>query len=67
MHALNLSADQDFWSDLYCGRTIATYRHHDQWLVYVDHLQLNKAFATAQDAVVWLMMHVDCYDRRRAA
>jgi hypothetical protein len=65
MRALKLSQDQNFWSDTYCGRTIAIFKHHDQWLVYLDHLQLNKAFATPEDAVVWLMMRVDYHGSSR--
>jgi len=65
MHALK-QADE-FWSDSYRGRTIATLNHGSGWLVYVDHvLQHNKLFVTAEAAVTWLRRQVDSTTPRRA-
>ena len=57
----------DFWSDSYRGRTIATLSHGRGWLVYVDHvLQHNKLFVTAEAAVTWLRSQVDSAAPRQA-
>ena len=50
----------EFWSDSYRGRTIATLNRGSGWLVYLDHvLQHNKLFVTAEAAVSWLRKQVD--------
>ena len=53
-------SEQEFLSDIYRGRTVATFNHHGRWLVYLDHvLQHNIAFTTAQEALSWLLSRVD--------
>ena len=65
MHALNRT--DEFWSDSYRGRTIATLNHGSGWLVYVDHvLQHNMLFVTAEAAVAWLRRQVDSATPRQA-
>jgi len=54
------SDEPDFWSDVYGGRPIAIFNHYGRWLAYLDHvLQHNVAFATADDAIVWLIERID--------
>ena len=53
-------SEQEFVSDVYRGRSVATFNHYGRWLVYLDHvLQHNMASATAEEAVVWLLARVD--------
>jgi hypothetical protein len=53
-------SEQEFLSDVYRGRSVAIFNHHGRWLVYLDHvLQDNMVFATAEDAIVWLLARVD--------
>ena len=53
-------SEQEFLSNTYRGRAVAIFNHHGRWLVYLDHvLQQNMAFATAQDALSWLLSRVD--------
>jgi hypothetical protein len=57
----------EFWSDTYRGRSIATLNHGRGWLVYVDHvLQHNKLFVTADAAVTWLRKQIDTAEPSRA-
>jgi hypothetical protein len=59
--------DQDFWSDVYRGRPIAVFNHHNRWYAYLDHiLQPHVAFATAEDAVRWLAARIDIPLKRAA-
>jgi hypothetical protein len=58
MQAINQA--EDFWSDTYRGRAIATLNHGGRWLVYLDHvLQPRMVFATAEAAVAWLQRKID--------
>ena len=51
---------QEFWSAAYCGRQIAILNRSGRWHVYIDHvLQHGVVFATADQAVAWLMTSVD--------
>jgi hypothetical protein len=57
MHTHN---DSEFWADTYRGRPIAILNRQGRWHVYLDHaLQYHVLFATAQDAIGWLMQRVD--------
>ena len=54
------SDDEEFLSDVYCGRPIATLNRYGRWHVYLDHvLQHNVMFATAENAIAWLTDRVD--------
>jgi len=54
------SDDQEFVSAIYRGRPIATLNRYGRWHVYLDHvLQHQVVFATADDALAWLMHRVD--------
>ena len=65
--------EQEFWSGVYQGRTIAVLYHGDRWHVYLDHfLQHNLVFATAAHAKAWLIkridqQHAECLQRALAA
>jgi len=51
---------QQFMSDVYRDRPIAILHRYGRWHVYLDHvLQHNVVFATAEQAVAWLMARVD--------
>ena len=51
---------QEFWSAAYCGRQIAMLNRSGRWHVYLDHvLQHSVVFATADQAVAWLMTRID--------
>jgi hypothetical protein len=51
---------EEFWSNIYRGRTIAIYNYHGCWLTYLDHaLQPRMIFASAEAAVAWLRRQVD--------
>ena len=53
-------ADEEFLSDVYCGRPIAILNRYGRWRVYLDHvLQHNVMFATAENAITWLTDRVD--------
>jgi hypothetical protein len=59
--------EQNFWSDIYRGRHIAVFNHHGRWHAYLDHTFLPSAvFATAENAVRWLVECVDLPPRRAA-
>lgn len=50
----------EFWSDVYCGRPIAILNRDGRWHVYLDHvLQHNIVFATAEQAIDWLVARID--------
>jgi hypothetical protein len=52
--------ETEFWSDVYEGRSVAILNRYGRWHVYLDHtLQHNVVFATADDAVSWLIDWVD--------
>ena len=54
------SDDEEYLSDVYGGRPIAVFNHYGRWHVYLDHvLQHNIVFATADDAVSWLIDRID--------
>jgi hypothetical protein len=54
------SPDQEFWSSVYQGRTIAVLNRGDRWYVYLDHvLQPKFVFATAGHARAWLINRID--------
>jgi hypothetical protein len=60
MHTVEQPPEQEFWSDVYCGRPIAILNHYGRWHVYLDHvLQQNILFATPDDAIMWLMIRID--------
>jgi hypothetical protein len=51
---------EEFWSDVYRGRPIAIMSRGGQWHVYLDHLlQHNVIFATAEQAIRWLLVRID--------
>ena len=59
-----------FWSGTHLGRKIATSRHNDGWVVYIDLvMQANRTFAGIEDAIRWLQRKVDDadFDSRAAA
>ena len=50
----------EFWSDVYADRPVAILNRYGRWHVYLDHvLQHNVVFATADDAVSWLIGRID--------
>ena len=50
----------EFWSDVYGGRPVAILNRHGRWHVYLDHiLQHSVVFATAENAIAWLMERID--------
>jgi hypothetical protein len=52
--------DQEFWSDVYGGRSIAIFNHHGCWRVYLDYvLQHGIGFASAEQAIRWLTSRID--------
>jgi len=54
------SGDQEFVSAIYRGSPLATLPRYGRWHVYLDHvLQHQVVFATADDALAWLMHRVD--------
>jgi hypothetical protein len=60
MQLTHAHEDQEFWSDVYAGRSIAIFQHHGRWLVYLDHvLQARVAFATPDQAIIWLTERID--------
>jgi hypothetical protein len=60
MHVLQRLPEQEFWSSIYCGQPIAILNRNGQWHVYLDHvLQYGIVFATADQAVAWLMTRID--------
>lgn len=55
-----LIADQEFVSESYHGRQVATFHHGQEWLVYIDRvMQPDRLFACAEDALRWLHRKVD--------
>jgi hypothetical protein len=51
---------ETFLASTHRGRAIATHRHGNAWLVYLDQvLQPNRMFATAEDALAWLRRAID--------
>jgi hypothetical protein len=60
MQGIESQEEQVFWSDTYRGRPISTFYRHGRWHVYVDHVfQHNMLFASAQDAISWLIDRID--------
>ena len=52
--------EEEFLSEVYCGRPIAIFNRYDRWYVYLDHvLQHHVMFATAEAAIAWLTDRVD--------
>ena len=52
--------DLNFQSTTYLGRPIAILNRDGRWHVYLDHiLQHNVVFATAENAIAWLIERVD--------
>jgi len=54
-----VTANAEFWSDEYDGRSIAVFNHHGRWLVYLDHVLQKAMFATSEDAIAWLTHCID--------
>jgi hypothetical protein len=60
MHTVEQFPEQEFWSEVYCGRRIAILNHFGRWHVYLDDiLQQNVLFATSEDAIIWLTNRID--------
>jgi len=54
------TGEQEFWSAVYNGRSIAVHNRYGHWHVYLDHVfQHNVVFTTAEHAVAWLMARVN--------
>lgn len=52
--------EPNFQSATYLDRPIAVLNRDGRWQVYLDHiLQHNVMFATAEDAIAWLIERVD--------
>jgi hypothetical protein len=67
--------EEEFWSDVYRGRTIAIFHRTGRWHVYLDHVfQHNLIFVSSGHAIQWLTKRVDnlcattdCWQDRLAA
>jgi len=60
MNTLEHHSEAEFWSEVYGERSIAIFNHYGHWHVYLDHvLQHRVLFASADDALAWLMRRVD--------
>jgi hypothetical protein len=59
MHTLQLNEEQEFWSDVYRGRSIAIFNHHGRWHVYLDHILQRAQFQAPEDAILWLTERID--------
>jgi hypothetical protein len=57
---INDFLNDEFWSGIYRGRSIALLNHSERWHVYLDHtLQHRYVFASARHAKAWLMRRID--------
>jgi len=62
MHIQQIYDEEDlnFQSTTHLGRPIAILNRDGRWHVYLDHiLQHNVVFATAEDAIAWLIERID--------
>jgi len=60
IHQLPDEEDSNFQSASYLGRQIAILNRGGRWNVYLDHiLQHNVVFATAENAIAWLIQRID--------
>ena len=60
MQTVEHSDRPEFWTGRYRGRNIAVLNRYGRWHVYLDHaLQHNIIFATAEQAVAWLVDRID--------
>jgi len=60
MQAHQQTDKQEFMSDVYRDRPIAILHRYGRWHVYLDHvLQHKVVFATAEQAVAWLIARID--------
>jgi hypothetical protein len=60
MQMHQLADGQEFVSDVYRDRPITILHRNGRWHVYLDHVLQHKAvFATAEQAVAWLVARVD--------
>jgi hypothetical protein len=60
IHQLPDGEDTNYQSTTYLGRPIAILNRGGRWHVYLDHiLQHNVVFATAENAIAWLIERID--------
>jgi hypothetical protein len=57
---INDFLNEEFWSGVYRGHSIALLNRSERWRVYLDHtLQHRYVFASASHAKAWLMRRID--------